>query len=87
MTPREFVALLERHSERERVWGLRFGLVAAAVNNTMRQKKSDRMWQATDFVPSEKPRQVSAETIIRVIDSGLKSCEAVTVVRKARGIE
>ena len=66
-TPAEVAELLdaiaERESRQEREAALRAGLVASEVRNTMRQKDSDRVWQAGDFV-KKAPVRLSVEESI-----------------------
>ena len=54
LTPPEARALLEALGEvearRERASALRAGLVAAAIYNAQRAKRSDKVWQPKDFV-------------------------------------
>ena len=53
-TPPEWDALLAAFTARERQAFLRSGMVAAEIRNTLRTKKTDRVWTAFDFVKGDK---------------------------------
>ena len=70
LTLREFDALVRRKSSRDDLESLRFGMIAAAVYNTMRRKKSDKVFKATDFIGKKKSIQSEKEmiNIVKIMD-------------------
>jgi hypothetical protein len=63
LTPRLILQLLERHRARERRVDLRFGAVAAEIRNTLRSKKTDRVWTAEDIFPDPDRRPPTREEL------------------------
>lgn len=61
LTPLLFGMLSEQHRQRERRKDLRAGLVAAAVYNTARTKKTDKVWMPGDFFGEAKSNGVQTE--------------------------
>ena len=70
LTLKEFDALSRRKASRDDLESIRFGMIAAAVYNTMRRKKSDKVFKATDFIGKKKAVQSEKEmlNIVKVMD-------------------
>jgi len=62
LTLREFDLLYKRYAAAQKVQQMRFGMVTAAIYNTLRSKKSDKVFSAMDFVGGKERRKKQTES-------------------------
>ncbi len=67
MSPRSFLALLERHDAqergRERLEFLRTGILASVMANGLLKREDERPFVPADFMPGEKVEEENADPL------------------------
>lgn len=66
LTMKEFDVLLRRKVKRDENETLKFGMIAAAVYNTMRRKRTDKVFKATDFISKRRVQRTADEIFAKV---------------------
>ena len=68
LTPREFVALKERHEEAQEWEDYRAGVVACTIVN-MLKAKSSKTYKPEDFMPTRRRKKQTPEEMLAVVEN------------------
>ncbi|OGO04006.1 MAG: hypothetical protein A2Y91_03515 [Chloroflexi bacterium RBG_13_54_8] len=71
MTPRQFVALIERHNRAEEWQDYRAGIIASTIVNMLRGKGS-KTYEPKDFMPKHEKQEQTPEQQLAIVENYMK---------------